>query len=382
MTMLFFLIASMPGLLYVAWIIFLYYGLKKTLNQQFSVVSKDKMPFVSVIIPARNEEQNIISLLNDLLVQDAGMMNFEVIVVDDHSEDRTATLVADFAAQHPELKLLLIAASNISSRPKKDAIRDAVAIAHGDLLLTTDADCRLGPSWISGMASNFKEQSIDFLAGPVIYFPLRNFFERMQALEFLSLIGSALAMAGLGKPIMSNGANLAFTRNAFYALNDGTTLHAKASGDDIELMMAVKKSNPSRIRFISHAACLVSTHPESGLVTLMQQRIRWASKAKSGYDAWNTITALWVFMYQCAIIVLCVVGFFFPMAWMAAGMLFIVKALADLPFLYAITKQFKQSALLWTYLPLQLLYPWYIVIVAVIALGGRYQWKNRRYRGQ
>ncbi|MEI9943927.1 MAG: glycosyltransferase [Chitinophagaceae bacterium] len=101
---------------------------------------------ISVIIPARNEEENIGKLLNALNEQTYPKESFEIIVVDDHSEDGTTNIVSTF----PRVKLISLKDDNINSYKKK-AIETGIAAATGELIVTTDADCEPGKK----MATNY-----------------------------------------------------------------------------------------------------------------------------------------------------------------------------------------------------------------------------------
>ncbi len=376
------LIALLPAVGYIVWIGILYYGLRKCSSDAISPMAGKVVPFVTVVIPARNEEEKIIELLDDLIHQDYGLHRFEVIVVDDQSEDLTATLVAEFASSHPTMNLLLIGTSGDSCRPKKDAIAGAVAIAKGEFLMTTDADCSVGPTWITSMMSVFSDDKVDLVAGMVRIYPASTLFQKMQSLEFLSLIASGFGMAGVGRPILANGANLAFTRTAYQMQHSAKQLHQIASGDDIELLMAVKRQNPKGIRYCDHPGAIVDTAPMPGILAFLQQRVRWASKAKGSYDVSNTITAIWVFLYQFLLLASFITAFFYPVFWIVCSILWVSKLLADFPLLLLIAGRTVQRRLLWIYPFVQLLYPVYVIGVAVIALTGRYQWKGRRYFNQ
>jgi len=382
MALFFWLLSGCTGLLYIIWIACLCYGFRKQLHKPAHSYRKDSPIFTTVVIPARNEEHHIGRLLDSLNWQTVDHANFEVIIVDDHSEDGTAQVVADFAAKHPELNLLMIDAGDNTESPKKKAIEAAVGIAKGDLLITMDADGTVGPAWLGGMVSVFQHESVELAAGPVRMKPVRGAFEYMQAFEFLSLIGSGMAMAGLGEHILANGANLAFTRNAYQMSASATPLHKRASGDDIQMLMAVKKQHRGAIRFISDPNCFVNTRPQRSLWEFFQQRKRWASKAKSGYDAWNSVISLWVFFFNFLLIALPVAGFFVPECFLAALWLFVVRFLADIPFLYAVAGFARQRKLFWVYLPLQLLYPWYILFTALAGVYGTYRWKGRKFSKQ
>ena len=163
-------------------------------------ISKSKIVkrYVSVIITVRNEEKNIVNILGDLERQNYN--RFEVIVVNDHSEDKTKELVQNFNSQS-KINVSIFDLSNLSKSPKKDAITLGVELSNGDLIVSTDADCRVGENWIASIAGHF-EGELKFLAGPVTFNNQNSIFRKIQTIEFASLIGSGAAALYFKKPIM------------------------------------------------------------------------------------------------------------------------------------------------------------------------------------
>lgn len=382
MNLTFLIVMLLPGLLYLGWIGALYLGFRRMLYRKKDRVTPGDTTFISIIIPARNEEKHIKDLLEDLYLQSLEKSRFEVLVVDDHSDDRTAGITADFIAAYPEFNLWLMQAGEHPDNPKKMAIATAVARAQGNLLVTVDADCRVKPEWLTTLCSAFSDPAVMLVAGPVWMIPGPSVFGKMQALEFLSLIGSGIAMAGWNQPILANGANLACRRTLYDVSAIPDKLRKMASGDDIQLLVATKNTAPEAIRFLMDTESVVSSYPQDSLQDFFQQRVRWASKARTGYDPANTLTALWVFLYNLLLIVLFPAGLIWTECLVAGGLLFGVKVVADFIFLDRVTRWAGQRKLLRVYLPLQLLYPWYIVITALGALLGTYRWKSREFRRQ
>ena len=141
---------------------------------------------VSVLVAARDEAENIAALLSDLSQQT--YENFEVIVVDDHSLDDTINIVKSF----PNVILL-----QASQEGKKAAIAEAVETAKYSIILTTDADCRVGSSWIEKMTSPFVNKQVELVIGPVAFHKEESGFEKAQSLEFMSLIASGAGAIGV-----------------------------------------------------------------------------------------------------------------------------------------------------------------------------------------
>lgn len=378
---LFWILASIGGILYSIFVISLFFGLKKIEKNAIQLIGSNKLPFVSVIVPVRNEEENILALLQCFKLQNYPGNLFEIIFADDQSTDRTGELVIAFQTAHPQLNINLLKVEEKSSSPKKNAIRNAVSIAAGDLIVTTDADCSMGPGWLSSIAACFEYGKYDLIIGPVAFSPLPSVFAKMQALEFLSLIASGAGMAALQKPMIANGANLAFIREAYIQSQEVGKLSQMASGDDLQLLFSVKKAKGNQaVHFLYNKQAIVYTQAQPSLRKFFNQRIRWASKAKGYTDFW-AIAVSWLVFIFCLIMVSAV--FLSILHWtfaLIASALYLLKTIADLPLLLKITKFAGQLKVMKYYLLLQLLYPFYIVIAAIGGLGGKFRWKDRNYQ--
>ena len=171
----------------------------------------------SIIIAARNEEQNIENLLNDLILQDYPTELYEIFIVNDNSTDKTATIVESFISQHPEnqIKLINITKEKPNQAYKKKAINLAIDDSGGDLIITTDADCRMGKKWLGSFVSLYEPERPRMIVGPVCFHNETSIFEKIQTLEFLSLIAITGGAIRIGRPIMCNGANLYMKKRHF-----------------------------------------------------------------------------------------------------------------------------------------------------------------------
>ena len=218
---------------------------------------------ISVIIPARNEEDNISNLLDALKNQSYPSNLFEVIVIDDHSTDQTAEIVQQF----PSVKLIKLKDENINSYKKK-AIETGIEAATGDLIVTTDADCIPGINWLLTIASFKEEKQSVFIAAPVVIHCNTSVVQLFQAMDFMVLQGITTAAVYKKKMSMCNGANLAYERSVFYNVNGFTGIDHIASGDDMLLMYKIWKQYPDKVHYLKSKEAIVSTQPEKSWRTL------------------------------------------------------------------------------------------------------------------
>ncbi|MFW5721080.1 MAG: glycosyltransferase [Bacteroidota bacterium] len=329
---------------------------------------------VSIVIACRNEEENIDNLIQSLLQQNYPKKNAEIIFVDDHSEDNTYKNLKKHAEKNNHIKIIQ---NPYKQKGKKAALAYGIKHSSSKIIVTTDADCRMGTKWLSTLAEYYSIHKPNMIIAPVAIEPSTNIFARLQALEFTSLIISGAGAAGINKPIMCNGANLLFEKSLFIE----NELHSNyASGDDIFLMLQAKKNYNKNIHFIKSKEAIVFTKPNHTLSDFFNQRIRWTSKSKAYRDFDIIITALMVAASNLLIVYWLINTIFRPYEWYIFVLLFVIKSLANIFILIPGTKFFNQQKLLWLFFPLQLIYPFYIMVTTFCGWMANFSWKGRKLR--
>ena len=326
----------------------------------------------SVIVAVRNEAENIKKLLDALLNQSCDLKLFEVIMVDDHSEDNTVKLIQDFAASHAEIDIKLLHSAGTG---KKQAVSRGIEYAVNNLIITTDGDCVPGRQWIAKMAGYFEKHQPRIILGPVVYMEERGLLQQLFSLDFISLVASGAGSAGAGLPFMGNAANMAFDKSVF---SSDSLKEDFSSGDDVFLIHAVKKQYGSRsIHFLKDAQALVTTRAPSNWSVFLNQRLRWASKAKGYHDFWSQLVSWSVLLFNIGLALLFTAGFFWRWMWVVWMLFIALKAFIDFPLLsgYAqLTGKSKQLVYLW---PMEFIYPFYVVMAGIGSLFVKYRWKGR-----
>jgi poly-beta-1,6-N-acetyl-D-glucosamine synthase len=362
------------AILYLIIISMLTLGWKKT---AIMPIQNSYTPFVSVIIAARNEESSIGKLLWDLKHQDYGNDKFEVIIVNDHSSDHTDTLLRNFISKE---KLSHFHIIDNSLTGKKAALDLGITKATGEIVLLTDADCTMGPSWISNMVAGFQDKQVQMLLGPVkIISKNDSWFEDFQTLEFMSLIGSTAGAASLNRPIMCNGANLGFYRQIYFELKNELRGKDNVSGDDVFLMFALKKARPGSIKFAMNSLAVVTTFAMSAISEFFHQRVRWASKTKNYDDPFALFTGAVVGGFNLILVILT-----FSMVFNGTLRIILiiamwsVKFIADLPLLYCASRFFNNTKVLKYYPLLQIVYPFYVSLTLLLSIILPFKWKDRK----
>ena len=333
------------------------------LKERFHSVNKNNLVKVSVLIAARNEEKNIEKLLESLKKQSFPKELFEVIIVNDHSTDNTDEIINDFINKNKELDVKLLKAEKTG---KKHAISQALHSAINELIIVTDADCVLNDLWIESIVGFYQEEKCKMILAPVLLSPAENLFEKMQVLEHLSLIGSTAGSASIGFPVMCNGANMAYERKAALEVEKFRKDFDIPSGDDMFLLeQFVKCYGHNNVKFLLSKSAVVKTKTCKTIKDFFRQRRRWVSKTKS-YTSWKVIvTALIVLFFNLSIISLLVSAFFVPALWSIYILLTLLKFFIDFPLLKNITNFMNQGSLLKWVLPLEIIYPFYVVFTAL-----------------
>ncbi|MBO0931715.1 glycosyltransferase family 2 protein [Fibrella aquatilis] len=335
------------------------------------------LPRLTVVIPVRNEANNLPLLLADLSQQD--YPDFEVIVADDASTDNTAALARAFAktASYHLIVNTLIDDPTVRS-PKKRAIAQSIAQATGQLIVTTDGDCRVGPQWLGLLARFQAETGAKLISGPVTFTTNRTVFGSLQTVEFASLIGAGAATMALGNPTMCNGANLCYSKAVFEEVGGFTGIDQVASGDDELLMHKIAARFPGGVRFLKHPDAIVKTSPHESLGAFYQQRKRWAGKWRA-YASWfPTLLAVFVFLCNLTPVVALAGGLMGAFSVGAVLSIFVLKWVPEALFLGAVLLFFRKRATLPWIPPTQWIYPFYVVFFGLVAQQRGFIWKERK----
>ncbi|WP_343321145.1 glycosyltransferase family 2 protein [Sphingobacterium multivorum] len=334
---------------------------------------------VSVIIAARNEELNIRRTIESILGQNYPRELLELIIIDDHSDDSTSLIVKEY--EEKGVKLIQLNENGRLNSYKKLAISRAIDCCRGEIIITTDADCRMGSNWLKTVISTFEKEDAYLQSSPVVYSEENSFFERLQTLEFLYLIGLGAAGIGNKKPTTCNGANLAYRKDIFKQMGGFKGIDELASGDDELFLHKVAEQYPDRITFCKSQDAVVYTDAKPDLKSFISQRRRWASKSTK-YKNKGVIAlgiSIWFFnllILVAAVLAFCGVKF---VAWVVLFAL-LLKMTVEFLFIQPLTRFASRNELLW-YLPLlSLAHILYLAYIGILGNVGKYDWKGRQVK--
>lgn len=354
---------------------------KVTLFKIESVPAKTKF---SIVIPFRNEAENLPALLKSIRSLEYPMELFEVLFVDDASEDDSVEIIENFIKERlfdcAQGDIRVILNERKTNSPKKDAISTAIEQAKHEWIITTDADCLVPKYWLDSFDEYIQKNDVNCIAAAVTYIIKNNFLDRFQLLDMLSLQGATIGGFGINKPFLCNGANFAYTKALFNELNgfDGNT-HT-ASGDDIFMLEKSAKKHPKQLHYLKCELATVFTKTQPTWYALLSQRVRWAAKT-SAYNNWfGKFTGLVVLLMNAFIIALLTLTIIDAFNLKVFIYLLIIKFNIDFFIIYKSALFFNQKGVLKSFIISFIYYPFFSVYVAFISVFSSYKWKGRTFK--
>lgn len=328
----------------------------------------------SIVIPFRNESENLPGIISDLREMHIDEAGVEVIFVNDHSDDKWE----EHRAVSEEVPWIRFIDQKPGVNGKKRAIEHGISYASGEIILITDADCRLPKGWANALLSRFDSET-GFVAGGVRYPAASTFFRKFQAYEFGGLLLAGAGLAGAGKPVICSAASMAFRKDLFEKVNGYEASQHLASGDDEFLMRAIHRLG-FKVRFVLDPLSTVTTNPSSDVKNFAEQRSRWASKGLHYENLTLIVMLVLIFLFYLSLFVSPLLSLFLGpgyIAYFVSAM--IVKLFAEyLVLLEGGGILFPKPGILMVAL-FELVQIPYIVFASIRGTLGGFSWKGREY---
>ncbi|MDT8416682.1 MAG: glycosyltransferase [Lutibacter sp.] len=334
----------------------------------------------SIVIPFRDEAHNLPNLLNSVSVLNYPSELYEILLVNDDSQDNFNQIIEEFNKQNPKLNLHLIQNIRKTQSPKKDAINTAINLSNFEWIVTTDADCLVPKLWLQLFDQFIEEEKPVFISASVKFITQNSFLFHFQNLNFTSLMGSTIGGFGIGNPFMCNGANLCYHKKTFLELNGFEGNDNIASGDDIFLMEKMMKAYPKKVKFLKSDENMVETNAENTWKLFINQQIRWASKSVSYTNFFAKYVGIVVFLENLTVLVLGILAILFPKFWFYFMLIFTLKIIVDFMLIAQSSIFLKNTKSLKYYLPVSLLYPLFIVFIGYLSTFKNHEWKGRSFK--
>jgi len=371
-------ISMLISIIYLSLILTLIYGLNKcVIVKNKNAAPKNRF---SIVIPFRDEAHNLPELFKSLSALNYPSELFEILLVNDDSQDNFSLILAAFSKQNPTLNLRLLQNVRKTNSPKKDAINTAINVAKFEWIVTTDADCVVPKLWLQLFNQFIEDKKPVFISAPVKFSTQNSWLFHFQNLNFTSLMGSTMGGFGIHKPFMCNGANLCYHKATFYDVNgfdDNTNI---ASGDDIFLMEKMLKAYPKKVKFLKSDENIMDTNAENTLKLFINQQIRWASKSASYKSLFAKYVGIVVFSENLLLLVLGISAFLFAEIWTYFMLIFTLKIIVDFILIAQTSIFLRSTKSLKYYVPVSLLYPFFIVFTGCLSVVKNYDWKGRSFK--
>lgn len=363
------IIIYLAAILYALNAIYYFVGIHRLIKKPEMQKTKEKA-FISLIIPARNEENNIRECLSAVELQDLPLDEWEVWIVDDQSTDETGKIADEYAKNNSNFQVIHTAAGFEPGNYKKQAVLKGIEKSAGDIIVTTDADCVMAAGWLRYIREQF-----DSNTGMVVGIPVYRFkntpLELYQALDYASLSTISVSLVANGTPLMCSAANMAYRKETFKQVNGFDAIDHFISGDDDLLLQKVVQQKKWEIRAVISPSSFTYTKPVESWKKVLEQRARWGSKGAFYPLRWTRVYLAIIFAIQ-----LFLAGGFLVFSSKSMLIAWAVKLTIDLVMTVIIIRILGNSRLIFGFLFVSIGQPFVIVISAVRGFLGKFSWKQ------
>ncbi|MBW2936950.1 glycosyltransferase [Aureisphaera sp. CAU 1614] len=355
----------------------IFYGIKR--HPAFFPKNNAQKTSFSIIIPFRNEEKHLPFLLKTLLNVKYDLTKFEILFVDDDSSDTSVEIIHTFLKDAP-LYFEILSNKRYSNSPKKDAISLAAKQARHSWIVTTDADCKIPEKWLVLLDAFIQKEHPKMVCMPVFLERDDSFLKQYQFFDVLSLQATTLGGFGNNIPLLCNGANLAYKKNAFFEVAGFINNDKHASGDDIFLMEKIKALYPNKIKYLKNPEAAIITHCVESWEEIIQQRIRWASKTKYLKNAAVSLVGGIALLTNLTLVISLIFSFIFPLKILYFALFILLKIMLDSIILVVEARFLKLKINLFYVFLSSFVYSFMVVWVVLNSFHGAYQWKDRTFK--
>jgi cellulose synthase/poly-beta-1,6-N-acetylglucosamine synthase-like glycosyltransferase len=351
-------------------------GLRKLKPSQPNQIPNE---FVSIIIPFRNESENIISNIKSIIGQNFPKENYEVIYVDDDSTDNSFQILNDYPKPH-NVKVLSLPNDYSPNAHKKRAIRYGIKNSGGEIIITTDADCIYSKNWLSSMLSNFDDRT-GFISGPVEFLDDDGMFLKLQKLEFAGLVITGAGLIGIGKPTICNAANIAYRKKTYIGINGFYDHMDLSSGDDELLMQKIAKDTKFKVKFSLLIDSIVKTSASKNINEFYHQRKRWASKGIFYKNTRLIIMLILIYLFYLGLLIQPFLVLLISSSFIHTfGLSLVIKLVLEYLILLKGKKILFLKLSLKPFIFTEFIQVPYIIIAGISGMFGNLEWKERKIK--
>ncbi len=370
------IIFALLAIYYLLFLLKIYAGLGKISRHSGNGTTNH---FISIIIPFRNEAGNILKSIKSIEGLNYPRDKFEVIYIDDNSNDDSFSL-AQSAKMSSNIRVLKLPGELSGNGNKKRALQYGIKNSSGEIIISTDADCIHQANWLRCITSYF-DAGTAFVSGPVEFIETQGMFAKIQSMEFAGLILAGAGLIGADRPTICNGANIAYRKEVFNEIDGFNDNMHLASGDDELLMQKIARETDYKVEFCPDKEAVVYTEPNSTFRSFFDQRKRWASKSIFYGDKLLTVGLILIFLFYAGLIVQTILvfnGYFYFAATLLMSLL--IKVLTEYSIISKGEKLFLSKKKISVFLITELFQVPYIIIAAITGLAGGFTWKGRNLK--
>ena len=339
-------------------------------NKKYGRLNEDELPFVTVIVAARDEEANILRCIQSLNNCIYDEKKLEIIIVNDHSSDATGQIIEDFIKDKPKFKTILPAEGKGDLTGKANAIHNGVLIAKGEIILSTDADCSVSPAWIKTIASYFTKD-VSFVGGYTSQTDEKVFYG-MQSVDFIYLLTVAGGAMNFGKPLSCIGNNMAYRKDLYWKVGGYEQIPFTVT-EDFQLLMAIHKIKEYKTIYPMDEEALVVSMPCKNYNELYRQKKRWGVGGLESDIAGFMVMAVG-FLANLGVLLL-------PLFFSTVSLyLALFKIFTDFYFIYPVYRKLNLKLKLRDFFAFEIYFTVYVLLLPFIVLPNRkVKWKGRVY---
>ena len=337
--------------------------------KNYPKLSDEELPTATVIVAARNENKNIVDCLKSLDKLEYPEGKLEIIIVDDHSTDNTYELTSNFIHDKSRFKLIQPAKTIGVVKGKANAIANAIEIASGEIILTTDADCVVSKNWAKTLASYFTKDTA-LVCGYTNQFA-DNLFKAMQSVDFVYLLGVAGGTMNLGKPLSCIGNNMSYRKDIYFEVGGYEKIPFSVT-EDFQVLMAMHNLKKYKIIYPIDKEGLVTSKAFDNIKSLYWQKKRWGVGGLKS-DLVGYLVMATAFITH--------IGFLMQPLFFSVNTLVIslFKILIDFYFLKEIYKKLSLKLRVSHFVIFEIYFLIYVVVLPFLVINKKVKWKDRTY---
>ncbi len=336
-------------------------------------------PSVSVLVAARNEEEFLAECLTSLENLQYPQELLQVCVINDRSSDQTRQIASTFCDRLNHFILVDVERATNGLQGKMNALAQGLDQARGDIILVTDADCRVPPTWVEEMCTYFTKET-GMVGGLTVIGDDRfksGFFERLQQLDWLLLQSIASGTAGIGLPVSILGNNFGFKKSVYDEIGGFRSIGFSLT-EDMALLRTITSSTNYQIAYRLDPENTVRSLPLENFKDFYEQRKRWL-RGGVRVNFWG-----WMMMFTSFVVHLMMVGgiFIFPLSPLLLLAILAVFT-TDISLIWRIARRIKLRRIFLIFPVYEVFYIFYSILLAVSLLSrSPIHWKQHTYHNK